>query len=128
MARLGRRTVPMIAMRSIKEVARISMVVGTAACLAASGAAAADLAAREPPVCRGGILTDALSGTPVFDRTKKDPTPIPCGLPPEEAGLEPLLVGAGVLVVAGALGGCAAAGCWNGHTPPTFPVLPPSTP
>ncbi len=95
---------------------------GFVAWFAASAASAADLAERQPPVCRGGVLTDALTGRPVFDRTKKDPTPVPCG--PVEAEIDPLLIGAGALGLATAgLLACAGAGCFN-HNHPIPPFIP----
>ena len=142
-------------MTALKGFTKLPTVIAVAASLAASGAAASDIPQRQPvcqagiltdastgsplfdkykepirceSVCRGGILTDASTGRPVFDPTKKDPEPIRCGPPPEE--WDPALVGVGVLAAAGAaVGGCAAAGCFTGpSSPPVFPPVPPATP
>ncbi len=116
-------------MKTSKGFAKLSRVIAMmTACLAASGAAAADLA-QEPPLCRGGILTNATTGQPVFDPSKKDREPIRCGPPPvvEAESLDPMLVaGGGVLAAGLGVGICAAAGCFKGPTSPTYPILPAS--
>jgi hypothetical protein len=95
------------------------------ACFAATAVSAADLAERQPPVCRGGVMTDAVTGRPVMDPTRKDPTPVPCG--PVETGIDPLLIGAGALGLATAgLAACAGAGCFRSSRPPLIP--PPNPP
>lgn len=73
-------------------------ILAVTASLAVSGVAQA---APLPPVCKGGILADGVTGKPMLDAARQ---PIPCDLPQAQAdsGLDdPTLLGIGALAAFG---------------------------
>ncbi len=54
-------------MLALKGFTKLSAVIGMLACLAPSGAGAADLTRPLQEVCRAGVMTIAQSGAPVLD-------------------------------------------------------------
>lgn len=100
-------------------------ILAVTAGLAVSGLAQA---APLPPVCKGGILADAVTGRPMLGPNRER---IPCDLPQAQAdsGLDPTLAVLGSLVVVGGAVGAAVGlsgggGCTNKLVPVSGGAIP----
>lgn len=86
-------------------------------------------AAPIPPVCKGGILANAVTGRPMLDAARQ---PIPCDLPQAQADsdLDPTVLGVGALAAFGAAVGLTVGLRGSSQQTPSFfiPAGQPASP
>ncbi|MGJ0507554.1 MAG: hypothetical protein ACR652_10540 [Methylocystis sp.] len=113
-------------MVAVKLFSRLSLSVALITFASVGGASA-------EPVCRAGVLYDAVTGRPVIDPVSKRPARCGGGDDLGCSGGVPfcgdntaLAVGAAALVVGGTIAGLGASGAFssNNNPPPVIPPLP----